>query len=120
MHPDPLFTVFGQGVYLYGICFALGVIACFAFLIFTMWYKNFSETSSSAILFIGIFATAFGALSGMADQGYLARQRHSRCRSYPAGAGHYCRNIFGFRSLAACSGNLSADKPMHFAARNLV
>ncbi len=69
MHPDPLFTVFGQGVYLYGICFALGVIACFAFLIFTMWYKNFSETSSSAILFIGIFATAFGALSGMVVQG---------------------------------------------------
>ena len=43
MHPDPLFTVFGQGVYLYGICFALGVIACFAFLIFTMWYKKFQR-----------------------------------------------------------------------------
>lgn len=69
MHPEPLFKIFGQGVYAYGICFATGVIACFAFLLFTMWYRNFSETSSSAVIFIGIFATAFGALSGMVVQG---------------------------------------------------
>ena len=36
MHPDPIYTVFGKGVYLYGICMALGLIACFAFLIITM------------------------------------------------------------------------------------
>lgn len=69
MHPEPIFRIFGQGVYLYGICFALGVIACFGFLMFTMWYKKFSETSSNAIIFIGIIATAFGALSGMIFQG---------------------------------------------------
>lgn len=69
MHPEPIFHIFGQGIYLYGICFAIGVLACFAFLIFTMWYKKFNETSSNAIIFIGIFATAFGALSGMIFQG---------------------------------------------------
>ncbi len=69
MHPEPIFHIFGQGIYLYGICFAIGVLACFAFLIFAMWYKRFNETSSNAIIFIGIFATAFGALSGMIFQG---------------------------------------------------
>lgn len=69
MHNEPLFYIFGQGVYLYGICFAVGVISCFAFLLFTMKIKKFSEFSSDAIILIGIFATAFGALSGMVVQG---------------------------------------------------
>lgn len=70
MHPEPLFTVFGQGVYLYGIFYALGIIACFAFLIFTMRYKKFNETSSNAIIFIGFFATAFGVLAAILFQGF--------------------------------------------------
>lgn len=69
MHPDALFYIFGQGVYLYGICFALGIISCFAFLILTMKYKKFNEISSDAILIIGILATGIGALSGMIVQG---------------------------------------------------
>ena len=60
MHPDPIFTVFGKGVYLYGICMALGLIACFAFLIITMRIKKFNEASSDTIIFIGIFGTGFG------------------------------------------------------------
>lgn len=68
MHPDPIFTIFGQGVYLYGVCFALGIIACFAFLYFTMWYKKFNEASIDAIIFIGIFGTAFGVFSAMLFQ----------------------------------------------------
>ena len=69
LHPEPLFEIFGKGVYLYGICFALGVIACFAFLIFTMKYKKFNETSSDSIIIIGLVATGIGALSGMVVQG---------------------------------------------------
>lgn len=69
MHHEPIFTIFGQGIYLYGICFALGIISCFAFLIFTMWYQKFNETSSNSIILIGIVATGIGALSGMVVQG---------------------------------------------------
>lgn len=68
MHPDPIFYIFGQGVYLYGICMAVGIIACFGFLVFTMWYKKFSETSSDAILLIGVFGTGFGIFSAMLFQ----------------------------------------------------
>ena len=56
MHPEPLFKIFGQGVYAYGICMAVGIIACFGFLLFTLWYKKFSETSTNAVLVIGVWA----------------------------------------------------------------
>ncbi len=69
MHPDPIFTVFGKGVYLYGICMALGLIACFAFLIITMRIKKFNEASSDTIIFIGIFGTGFGILAAAIFQG---------------------------------------------------
>ena len=69
MHPDPLFHIFGQGVYAYGICMAVGIIACFAFLMVTMKIKKFNETSSDAVLIIGIFGTGFGLFSAMLFQG---------------------------------------------------
>lgn len=68
MHPEPLFYIFGQGVYLYGICMALGLIGCFAFLVFTMWKRKFNEISTDSIIFIGIFGTAFGLFSAMLFQ----------------------------------------------------
>lgn len=63
MHPDPIFEIFGHGVYLYGICMAVGIIACFGFLIFTMKVRGFNEASADMILFIGIFGTGFGIFS---------------------------------------------------------
>lgn len=69
MHPAPIFTIFGQDVYLYGICMSLGIIGCFAFLMLTMRYKKFSEASSDAVVFIGIFGTGFGIFSAMLFQG---------------------------------------------------
>ena len=70
MHPQPIFKIFGQGVYLYGICFALGIVACFVFLYLAMRYKKFSETSSDAVLFIGVFGTGFGVFSAMLFQAF--------------------------------------------------
>lgn len=70
MHHEALFYIFGNGVYLYGICFALGIIACFLFLILTMKFQKFSETSSDAILLIGIVAVGFGVLFGYLFQGF--------------------------------------------------
>ncbi len=68
MHPEPIFEIFGQGVYLYGICMAVGIIACFGFLVFTMRYKKFNDASSDAIIFIGVFGTGFGIFSAMLFQ----------------------------------------------------
>ncbi len=68
MHPDPLFTIFGKGVYLYGICLALGIVACFVFLYFTMKKKKFNDASTDMIIFIGIFGTAFGIFAAMLFQ----------------------------------------------------
>ena len=68
MHPEPLFKIFGQGVYLYGICMAVGILACFGFLLFAMWKQKFNEASSDAVIFIGIFGTGFGILSAMLFQ----------------------------------------------------
>ena len=78
MHPDPLFYIFGNGVYAYGICIAVGVIACFAFLMLTMKIKKFNEASSDAIVLIGIFGTGFGFLSAMlfqATYNYIANPK---------------------------------------------
>ena len=69
MYSDALFYVFGRGVYLYGICMAVGIIACFAFLMITMKIKKFSEASSDAVLLIGIFGTGFGLFAAMIFQG---------------------------------------------------
>ena len=69
MHPKHLFEIFGREVYAYGICMAVGIILCFAFLMYTMAYKKFNDASSNAILFIGIFGTGFGIFSAMVFQG---------------------------------------------------
>ena len=69
MYPKALFYIFGQGVYAYGLCMAVGIIACFAFLMFTMKIKKFNEASSDAVILIGIFGTGFGLLSAMLFQG---------------------------------------------------
>ena len=68
VHHEALFYIFGKGVYLYGICVAVGVLACFAFLYFAMKVKKFNEISSDAVLLIGIVGTGLGFLSGMLFQ----------------------------------------------------
>ncbi len=60
MHSEAIFTIFGQEVYLYGICMALGIICCFLFLMFTMERKNFNEECIDKGLLFGIVATGIG------------------------------------------------------------
>lgn len=62
MHPQPLFTIFGRGIYPYGICFAVGIILCFAFLFFAMKRNKFNDYSMDAIIVIGVVSTMFGLL----------------------------------------------------------
>lgn len=71
MHPGPLFYLFGNTdlpVYAYGLCMATGLIACFAFLIFTMRIKKFNEEASDKILILGVLGAAIGILSAMLFQ----------------------------------------------------
>ncbi|MDE6356782.1 MAG: prolipoprotein diacylglyceryl transferase [Clostridia bacterium] len=68
MHPQPLFTIGSLEIYAYGICMAVGLLACFGFLLFTMWKKKFNEEASTKILVIGVFATAFGIFMALLVQ----------------------------------------------------
>lgn len=68
MHPQPIIQIGALEVYLYGVCMAVGIIACFGFLMFTMWKKNFNDESTDKILLIGVFGTGFGIFSAMLFQ----------------------------------------------------
>lgn len=68
MHPQPLFYIGSLPVYAYGICMAVGIIACFIFLMWAFWYKNFNEEATDKILIIGVLATAFGIFMAMVFQ----------------------------------------------------
>ena len=68
MIDGPLFSIGSLSVYPYGICLALGIIACFGFLMFTMTKRNFNEEAIDKMLFLGIAATGFGIFMAMVFQ----------------------------------------------------
>lgn len=68
MHPQPLFSIGPFSVYAYGLCMAIGIIACFAFLMFTMWKMKFNEDAADKILIIGAAGTGFGIFAAMLFQ----------------------------------------------------
>ncbi len=70
MYAQPLFTIFGNEVYAYGVCMALGIIACFVLLYVLFARNNMNEDAIESILFIGFFATAFGILSATLFQSF--------------------------------------------------
>ena len=68
MYPDPLFSIGDVHVYAYGVCMAVGIIACFAFLLWAFSYKNFNEECTDKMLLLGIVATGIGILFAMLFQ----------------------------------------------------
>ncbi len=60
MHPQPLFTVFGKGVHLYGICIAVGILVCL--LVYYLYTKklNMSQQVQDFTFFVAIAAIALG------------------------------------------------------------
>ena len=62
MYSQPLFQIFGRDVYLYGICVAIGIAACFGLLIYTMGKRKFNDYSSNVIVIIGVLSTGLGFL----------------------------------------------------------
>ncbi len=49
---------------------AVGLLACFGFLMFAMWKMKFNEEATDKILVIGIFGVAFGIFSAMLFQSF--------------------------------------------------
>lgn len=70
MVPNALFKVFGQGVYLYGICIAVGLIACL--LIFYSYTKKegMPEVVQDYVFFVLIGGVAIGFLFAMLFQAF--------------------------------------------------
>ncbi|MCM1438187.1 MAG: prolipoprotein diacylglyceryl transferase [Roseburia sp.] len=68
MANGPLFSIGSLHVQYYGLCMAVGIILCFAFLYFTMQKSNFNDEAIDKILIIGIGATAFGVFMAMVFQ----------------------------------------------------
>jgi phosphatidylglycerol:prolipoprotein diacylglycerol transferase len=62
MLPNPLFTVFGQGVHMYGICLAVGIVSCLVvFYVYTKRKKMPNEVQDF-VFFVAIGAIAIGFL----------------------------------------------------------
>ncbi|MCD8201507.1 MAG: prolipoprotein diacylglyceryl transferase [Clostridia bacterium] len=69
MYSNPIFTIFGQGVYLYGICMAVGIICCFIFLYCCLVRLHSDEESINKLLLLGVVATGFGVFMAAVFQG---------------------------------------------------
>ena len=62
MLPNPLFTLFGNGVYAYGICIAIGLLACIAVFYYYTKKKSVPEKWQDYVFFVAIVAIAVGFL----------------------------------------------------------
>ena len=63
MLPEALFTVFGRGVTMYGICIAVGILACIAVLYVYTKRKGVPSEVQDYVFFIAIVAIAVGFLA---------------------------------------------------------
>ena len=70
MYPNELFNIFGVGIDLYSICFAVGVIVCLLFTIFAMKKCGYSNTARDTIIIIGILSIALGLLVAVLFQAF--------------------------------------------------
>ena len=76
MYNKALFEIFGRGVYPYGICIGLGLIACILVLYYFTKKKGMPECLQDFIFIVAIVAVALGFLSAKLFQAfydYLAR-----------------------------------------------
>ena len=63
MKPDALFTLFGKGVYLYGICIAVGILCCIFVLFYYTKKKGMPEKVQDFVFIVGIIAIAIGFIA---------------------------------------------------------
>ena len=62
MHPQALFNIFGKGVYLYGICIGVGLVACILFFFYFTKKRNMPQNVQDFSFFVAIGAIALGFL----------------------------------------------------------
>lgn len=62
MLPNPLFTVFGQGVHMYGICLAVGIIMCLVIFYVYTKRKGMPAEVQDFVFFVAVGAIAIGFL----------------------------------------------------------
>lgn len=62
MLPNALFTVFGQGVHMYGICLALGIVSCLIVFYAYTKRKKMPNEVQDFVFFVAIGAIALGFL----------------------------------------------------------
>ncbi len=63
MVPNPVFYIFNRGVHLYGVCIAVGLLACIAVLFLYTKKRGVPEDIQDYVFFIGILAIGVGFLS---------------------------------------------------------
>lgn len=68
MYPNDLFSIFGLGFDLYDLFLALGIVACFLFLWFSLKKAGFNYDAISAIVIVGLFAVPIGIFFAMLFQ----------------------------------------------------
>lgn len=62
MLPDPLFNVFGRGVYMYGICIAVGIIVCLGVFYLYTGKKKMPGKVQDFTFIVAVFSIALGFL----------------------------------------------------------
>lgn len=62
MYPDPLFYVFGKGVYLYGICIGVGILVCLIVFFLYTKKKGMPSEIQDFTFFVAVAAIALGFL----------------------------------------------------------
>jgi len=62
MVPDPLFSVFGRGVYLYGVCIALGLFACVLVFYYYTKKKKMNSSVQNFVFYVALIAIVGGFL----------------------------------------------------------
>lgn len=60
MAPNPLFYLFGRGIYAYGICIAIGILCCFLVFNYYTKKKNMSPAVQTFALCVALVAIVFG------------------------------------------------------------
>ncbi|MBR2499422.1 MAG: prolipoprotein diacylglyceryl transferase [Clostridia bacterium] len=64
MLPEPIINLFGRGVYMYGVCIAIGLIACIAVFYIYTGKRGMHTKLQDFVLFLAIGAIALGFLCG--------------------------------------------------------
>ena len=85
MLPEPIFYLFGRGVYMYGICIAVGLLACLGVFYLYTSKKGLSEKWQDFIFFIAIASIAVGFLFAKIFQAFYDFLETGKFDFYNAG-----------------------------------